>query len=132
MSHLNTIAPTGRGNVFHPRCPSRVVLKHLTNTWGILTVLALAPGTLRFSEIRSKVGGISERMLAQTLKELEADGVLVRKSYPVVPPRVEYTLTDFGLEAARRLVALSDWIEEQIPVLLRRRADQIGPRAIPE
>src|SRR3546814_11427247 len=88
-----------RGDVFEPRCPSRNILKHVTSSWGVLTLIALRPGTLRFSELRRKVNGVSERMLAQTLQQLEGHGLLVRKSYPVVPPHVEYTLTDLGQEA---------------------------------
>src|SRR3546814_16993595 len=90
-----------RGDVFEPRCPSRNILKHVTSSWGVLTLIALRPGTLRFSELRRKVNGVSERMLAQTLQQLEGHGLLVRKSYPVVPPHVEYTLTDLSSEERR-------------------------------
>jgi DNA-binding HxlR family transcriptional regulator len=109
-----------RGDVFAPRCPSRDVLKHVTSTWGVLVLIALRGGTLRFSELRRKVAGVSERMLAQTLQQLEGDGLLLRRSYPVVPPHVEYSLTDFGHEAAERVEALTDWIEERLPELARR------------
>src|SRR3546814_15460276 len=97
-----------RGDVFEPRCPSRNILKHVTSSWGVLTLIALRPGTLRFSELRRKVNGVSERMLAQTLQQLEGHGLLVRTSYPVVPPHVEYTLTDLGQEAAGPVEALAD------------------------
>src|SRR3546814_18150013 len=69
-----------RGDVFEPRCPSRNILKHVTSSWGVLTLIALRPGTLRFSALRRKVNGVSERMLAQTLQQLEGHGLLVRKS----------------------------------------------------
>ncbi len=106
-----------RGDVFEPRCPSREVMKHVTSSWGILTLIALRSGTLRFSELRRKVNGVSERMLAQTLQQLEADGLVNRKSFPVVPPHVEYTLTPLGEEAAALVEALADWIEDRLPAL---------------
>ena len=111
-----------RGDLFEPACRSRQVLKHMTSTWGVLALIALLPGTLRFSELRRKVNGVSERMLAQTLQQLEADGLVLRRSFPVVPPHVDYTLTDLGQEAARHVEALTNWIEERLPAL-RARSD---------
>jgi len=108
-----------RGDVFEPRCPSREVLKHVTSTWGVLVLIALRSGTLRFSELRRKAAGVSERMLAQTLQQLEGDGLVLRRSYPVVPPHVEYSLTPFGEEAARLVESLTDWIEARLPSLKR-------------
>lgn len=106
-----------RGDIFAPDCPSRVVLRHMTSSWGVLSLIALRSGTHRFSELRRKVSGVSERMLAQTLQQLEGDSLLVRKSYPVVPPHVEYTLTAHGEEAARLVEALADWVEGAMPSL---------------
>jgi len=108
-----------RGDVFEPRCPSREVLKHVTSTWGTLTLIALKPGTLRFSDLRRKVAGVSERMLSQTLKQLESDGLVARKSFAVVPPRVEYSLTEYGRQAAALVEALADWIEDCLPALVK-------------
>ncbi|MEH2476924.1 DNA-binding HxlR family transcriptional regulator [Nitrobacteraceae bacterium AZCC 2146] len=105
-----------RGDVFEPGCPSREVLKHVTSTWGTLALIALKPGTLRFSDLRRKVAGVSERMLAQTLKQLEGDGLVSRKSFATVPPKVEYTLTDQGLKAATLVEALADWAEDSVSV----------------
>ena len=110
-----------RGDVFEPRCPSRDILKHVTSTWGVLAIIALKSGTLRFSALRRKMGGVSERMLAQTLQQLEGDGLLIRRSYPVVPPHVEYSLTDLGQEAAAHVEALADWIEDRLPTLLAEK-----------
>ena len=104
-----------RGDLMSAACPSRQVLKHLTSRWGVLVLIALLTGTHRFSELRRKVGGVSERMLAQTLQCLEADGMVERKSYPVVPPHVEYRLTPLGGEAARKVRALAEWIEVSMP-----------------
>ena len=96
-------------------CPSRDVLKHLTSRWGVLVLIALQAGTLRFSELRRTIGGVSERMLAQTLQWLEGDGMVERKAYKIVPPHVEYTLTPLGQEAAARVRDLADWIELSLP-----------------
>lgn len=112
-----------RGDVFATDCPSREVLKHITSTWGVLVLIALRTGTLRFSELRRKANGVSERMLAQTLQQLEGDGLVTRRSYPVVPPHVEYSLTDLGREAAERVEALSDWIEDRLPALIGVKAE---------
>lgn len=103
------------GHLFSAACPSREVLKHLTSRWGVLVVIALLEGTHRFSQLRRKIGGVSERMLAQTLQWLEEDGMVARVSYPVVPPHVEYSLTPLGREAAERVRALADWIEINMP-----------------
>ena len=104
-----------RGDLLNPACPSREVMKHVTSRWGVLTLMVLRDGTLRFSDLRRRVGGVSERMLAQTLRWLEEDGLVTRRAYPVVPPHVEYSLTPLGGEAAARVAALADWIEEAMP-----------------
>jgi DNA-binding HxlR family transcriptional regulator len=110
-----------RGELFSPDCPSREVLKHVTSRWGVLVLVALLSGTQRFSGLRRMIGGVSERMLAQTLQWLESDGFVERKSYPVVPPHVEYTLTPLGREVATRVEVLADWIEENLPAILQAR-----------
>ncbi|MFA6180224.1 MAG: helix-turn-helix domain-containing protein [Candidatus Methylopumilus sp.] len=107
-----------RGEVFSEKCPSREVLKHVTSRWGVLILIALLSGTHRFSDLRRKVNGVSERMLAQTLQWLEADGFVVRKSYPVVPPHVEYSLTLLGQEVGKRVEALADWIETNLSQIM--------------
>ena len=78
-------------------------------------LIALESGTRRFSELRRAIGGVSERMLAQTLQWLEGDGLVSRHAHDVVPPRVEYALTPLGREAAERVRALADWIEASLP-----------------
>lgn len=104
-----------RGDVMATACPSRDVLRHLTSRWGVLVLIALRPGTQRFGDLRRKVRGVSERMLAQTLQWLEADGMVERKAYKIVPPHVEYTLTPLGQEAAAKVQDLADWIELSLP-----------------
>ena len=104
-----------RGDLMAEACPSRQVLKHVTSRWGVLVLLALRGGTHRFSELRRAIGGVSERMLAQTLQWLEGDGLVDRVAYEVVPPHVEYSLTPLGQEAAEKVRALADWIETSLP-----------------
>lgn len=110
-----------RGELFAADCPSREVLKHVTSRWGVLLLVALLGGTHRFSDLRRKVGGVSEKMLAQTLQWLEHDGFVTRKAYPVVPPHVEYTLTPMGVEVARQVEGLADWIEGNLFRILAAR-----------
>jgi len=101
----------GRGDIFSEHCPSREVLRHVTGRWGVLLLVALMDGTQRFGELRRRVGGISEKMLAQTLVWLEQDGFVQRIVRAAAPPRVEYRLTPLGEEIGRRAKALADWIE---------------------
>lgn len=107
-----------RGEVFSDQCPSRQILNHVTNRWGGLVLLALAGGTHRFSALRRKIRGVSEKMLAQTLQTLEQDGFVLRTAYPVVPPHVEYALSPLGREVAGKVEALVDWIEINLPRIL--------------
>lgn len=101
-----------RGQVLSDRCPSRGTLSHVTSRWSVLTLYVLTGGTHRFAEIRRKIGGISEKMLAETLKRLESEGFLSRKAYPVVPPKVEYSLTPLGEELCAHLLPLIDWLQD--------------------
>jgi DNA-binding HxlR family transcriptional regulator len=107
-----------RGNVMAADCPSRGVLQHLTNRWGTLVMVALATRPHRFAELRRAVGGVSERMLSQTLKDLEADGFVLRTAHQVVPPHVDYELTGLGRQASVHVVALVGWIEGALPEIL--------------
>jgi DNA-binding HxlR family transcriptional regulator len=112
-----------RGELFSTECPSREVLKHITSRWGVLVLVALLAGTHRFSDLRRKIGGVSEKMLAQTLQGLEGDGLVVRRSHDVVPPHVDYTLSPLGLEAAQRVEALTDWIESNLSQIMATRRE---------
>jgi DNA-binding HxlR family transcriptional regulator len=110
-------------DVLAPDCPSRMILQHLTSRWGALVMVALAMGPHRFSGLRRQVRGISERMLAQTLRELEADGLVLRTAHAVVPPHVDYELTPLGHEAAAHLVPLIRWIEGALPRIMEARPE---------
>jgi DNA-binding HxlR family transcriptional regulator len=95
--------------VFAAGCPSRTVLDHITSKWGVLILVALSEGEHRWSDLRRRAEGISEKMLAQTLKTLERDGLVLRKAQPVIPPHVDYSLTDRGYELTSLLVPLVTW-----------------------
>jgi len=114
-----------RGEVFSDKCPSREILKHVTNRWGGLVLVALLQGMHRFSDLRRKLSGVSEKMLAQTLQTLEQDGFILRVSYPVVPPHVEYSLTPLGEELAKQVELLVDWIEINLPRILEAKKSDI-------
>lgn len=106
---------SGRGAVLAANCPSRTILQHVTGRWGVLVLLVLLKGTHRFSDLRRAVGGVSQKMLAQTLHALEGDGFVVRKAHDEVSPRVEYRLSPLGVEVAQHVEALANWIEGNLP-----------------
>jgi DNA-binding HxlR family transcriptional regulator len=109
-----------RGNVLAKDCPSRNVLNHLTCRWGVLVLLVLKSGKHRFGELRRKIGGgLSERMLAETLQGLEADGFVLRTDYHELRPHVDYQLTGLGREAAEKVAALAGWIEDSMPRIIK-------------
>ncbi|KAB0652079.1 helix-turn-helix transcriptional regulator [Acinetobacter bohemicus] len=109
------------GQVLSNECPSREILEHLTTKWSVLVLRCLSDGIHRFSELRQRIDGVSEKMLAQTLKVLEKDGFLIRTVYPVVPPKVEYQLTILGSQAAEKLNYLIGWIERNLPEIMENK-----------
>ena len=121
-ARISPDASLRRGDLYSAACPSRGVLKNVTSRWGFLVLILLLKGTHRFSELRRKVEGMSEKMLAQTLQALETDGFILRQAYPVVPPRVDYSLTPMGREIAEQIEGLAGWIEENLPRVARARA----------
>jgi DNA-binding HxlR family transcriptional regulator len=117
-----------RGNAFDPKCPTRIVLDRVGDKWTVLVISALAVETLRFSELRARVGGVAPKVLTQTLRALERDGILTRKVYAEVPPRVEYTLTRLGRSLAAPIDAIQDWAETHVAAVLAAR-DKYDDRA---
>jgi DNA-binding HxlR family transcriptional regulator len=115
--------------VFARRCASRATLEDIGSKWGILALLALGEGDLRFNALRRRVDGISEKMLAQTLQTLERDGLLTRDVQATIPPRVEYSLTPLGAKIAIRLRELADLLEASAAeVTAARQAYDTRPR----
>ena len=119
--------PACAANVFSSRCPSRRIMAVLAEKWTLLVVTQLANGPMRTSEIRRGVEGVSEKMLIQTLRKLEAFGLVSRRSYPEVPPRVEYRLTPLGRSLARLTGLFGRWVERNVVSLLK--AEEQGGRA---
>ena len=109
------------GQVLSKQCPSREILEHLTHKWSVLVLHCLSEGVQRFSELRNRIEGISEKMLSQTLKILEQDGFILRTVYPEVPPKVEYQLTVLGAQAAEKMNYLINWIERDLPEILENK-----------
>jgi DNA-binding HxlR family transcriptional regulator len=110
-------------------CPSRPVLEHVTSRWGVLVLATLLERSYRFSELRRLVEGVSEKMLAQTLQVLERDGFVHRDAKPVIPPRVDYSLTPMGREAAEQVWALARWVEGRLGDVFEAREAYDGARA---
>ena len=115
-----------RADLFSEYCPSRDVLKHVTSRWGVLLLVALLDGPQRFGELRRKVGGISEKMLGQTLHWLEQDGFVQRTAHPVVPPHVDYRLTPLGEGIGRKVGDVVAWIEGNLDDILAAQAEKAG------
>jgi DNA-binding HxlR family transcriptional regulator len=117
-------------NVNRVDCPSRAVLEHVTSRWGVLVLAALLDKPHRFSELRREVGGVSEKMLAQTLQTLERDGFVNRDAKPVIPPRVDYSLTPVGREVAEQVWTLTRWVESKLDDVFAARDTYDRARAV--
>lgn len=109
--------------VFEPGCTTRVVLDHVMSKWGVLVLSALSDGTRRWGELRREVGGISEKMLASTLRTLVDDGLVRRESFPTVPPHVEYSLTPLGRDLMGRMLPLVEWVAQHADGMLGRDSE---------
>jgi DNA-binding HxlR family transcriptional regulator len=101
-------------DVFARGCTSRPVLQHVTGRWGVLALVGLASGPVRFNALRRRIDGVSEKMLAQTLQALERDGFVLRDVQASIPPRVEYRLTSLGERTAERLRGLVELLEDSM------------------
>jgi len=111
-----------RGNVFDPNCPTRVILDRIGDKWTVLAVLLLRNGPLRFTELRDGIGRVAPKVLTQTLRRLERDGLVTREVFAEVPPRVVYALTPVGESLIKPITAVSDWAEEHLPAITEAQA----------
>ena len=103
--------PGMMGDVFRAECPSRQILEALAEKWTLLVLHVLTRSPLRTAELRRAIGGISEKMLIQTLRKLERNGFVARHAFAEVPPRVEYRLTELGVSLADMTISLDRWVE---------------------
>ena len=118
---LSQPAPARPANLFAATCPTRTVLDHITSRWGSLALVLLLQQPFRFSQLAREIGGVSEKMLAQTLRALERDGFVDRAVLPSKPPQVTYSLTLLGRQVATRLHALTSWVEQNLVTVLAHR-----------
>ncbi len=122
-----SLPPVEPGSGHEEKCPVRDVLDCIGDRWSLLALLALANGTLRFTEVKRAIGDISQRMLAQTLRTLERDGYVTREVYPTVPPKVEYTLTELGGSLLGRVKPLIAWADANHARVRRARKAYVPP-----
>jgi DNA-binding HxlR family transcriptional regulator len=107
----------------HPNCSIRHILDRFGDKWSILIISILGHvGKQRFNELNQQIGDISQKMLTVTLRSLEADGLVSRKLYPEIPPRVEYELTDLGRSLLPHIEQLAGWAEQNMECILKNRA----------
>lgn len=108
---IETAAADSAADVYSESCPSRRALELVANKWALLIVPALRRGPMRNNELLRKVGGISQKMLTQTLRELEDNGLVLRTDHQSVPPHVDYRLSELGASLSKTLLAVDRWAE---------------------
>jgi DNA-binding HxlR family transcriptional regulator len=113
-------------DIYDRNCPSRQVLDRIGDTWSVLVVVSLAQGPQRYSELARRIDGVSPKMLTQTLRALERDGLIARTVQAVVPPRVDYALTKLGESLLDLVGALESWAQTHMDDVLAARADYDG------
>ena len=123
-----TVEQSG-ADVFSRACASREALEHVTGKWSLLALSALAESPRRFGDLRRRVDGVSEKMLAQSLQALERDGWVHREVRSTIPPHVEYRLTDAGADLVPHLLGLIRFVEDRLPDVRAARAvaDEVRP-----
>jgi DNA-binding HxlR family transcriptional regulator len=123
METMESVLPVDNGfSVYDDTCPTRQALDRITDKWTALCIGMLEGEPRRFSELQRCIKGISQKMLTQTLRTLERDGLVQRTVYAQVPPRVEYTLTPLGRTLTEPLRAVREWAERYIPHVLEAQA----------
>lgn len=110
-----------RGDAFDPECPTRLILDRIGDKWSVLVVLSLTGGPRRFTELRRLIGGVTPKVLTQTLRTMERDGLVTREVFAEVPPRVEYALTPLGLSLHKPIQAITEWAEENVEAVVASR-----------
>jgi len=116
------------GDAFNPNCPTRQLLDRIGDKWAMLAMLTLADGPVRFNDLRRRIAGISQKMLSQTLKSLERDGLVVRTAFPTVPVTVEYALTPLAAGLIGLMAQITEWAETHIGQIAAARARYDGPK----
>ncbi len=119
---VKSLTKTDTPSVLDAECASRKVLDRIADKWTALIIRVLSGGTKRHNELRRQIPGVSQKMLTQTLRSLERDGIVKRKVYPVVPPMVEYSLTSLGRSLIEPLEAICRWAETHLAELEAARA----------
>lgn len=117
-----TASPDGRFDVLAAPCPTRQVVNRVGDRWSLLVLSALEDGTLRFQALRRTVDGVSQKMLTQTLRGLERDGLVERTIHASVPPRVDYALTPLGASLSGPIAAIRRWAYEHMDEIDAARA----------
>lgn len=123
FNHLSRteIGKIRAGDVYDVTCPSRSVIQMLADKWTMLVIDSLSRGPMRFGELRRQVGGVTQKMLTQTLRLLERDGLVLREVYPSAPPSVEYSLTPLGVSITAITEQMCLWAQDNLkPVLVAR------------
>src|SRR6516164_10331175 len=114
-----------KASLFDPHCSSRDVLERMGSKWSMLLLCALYDSKTRTGQLKRKLQGISQKMLTQTLREMQLNGIVKRISYPEVPPRVEYELTELGHSLAELVVKMEQWIMKHYPIILKAREKRL-------
>jgi DNA-binding HxlR family transcriptional regulator len=127
MSSESGQSPSGPADVFSARCPSRAALDLIAHTWAVLVASSLVDGPKRHSRLCAQIDGISKKALTQTLRELERSGLVERRVYPEVPPRVEYSLTPLGHSLRGPVAALTAWAEANAGPVVEARTRHARP-----
>jgi DNA-binding HxlR family transcriptional regulator len=123
MMTMHTASADGRFDVLAAACPTRQVINRIGDRWSLLVLCALEGGTLRFQQLRRAVDGVSQKMLTQTLRTLERDGLVRREIYASVPPRVDYSLTPVGASLSETIVGIRKWAYANMDTIESARAE---------
>lgn len=117
-----------RGDAYARDCPTRALLDRVGDKWSVLILLLLGEGDMRFNGLKRRIGGVSQKMLSQTLRSLERDGLLRRDVEPTMPVSVTYRMTPLGRELLGALRLMIDWAETRMPAVVAAQADYDGQR----